>query len=172
MSINGEVLILEKSLPSTKPKIIGLVFLVPEIISVYLQLFYNLVIVSFIVDTLFKFTRIIEKDLLQELDSKMNIAFSEIFQCSQEYIKNGCGNINLAPALEPICQKWSVCMNHEPKISTSKASVEIFADIINNFFNCLNDRTLICIFSFAICSVLLLNYILGTRHSCAKKISN
>ena len=142
---------------------IKLIYLLPDIITLYLQLFYNITIVSLIINTIFKFIRTLENDLNRFLDKKMGLAFAEIFKCSNEFVNNGCANEKIPPALEIMCDNWRTCMNKEPTVSTTKASVEIFADIINNFCNNLTDRTLLSIFGMTIISVLLLNFSLNVN---------
>lgn len=105
----------------------------------------------------------LENDLNRVLDEKMGLAFAEIFKCSKEFVNNGCSNDKVPPALENMCNNWRSCMNQEPNVSTTKASVEIFADIINNFCNNLTDRTLLSIFGLTVISVLILNFSLSKK---------
>lgn len=139
------------------------VFLLPDLITMYLQLFYNIFVVFFMVSNMQRFMRTLERDLNRFLDEKMGMAFAEIFKCSKEFVNNGCANNHVAPALEEMCDQWRTCMNQEPNVMTTKASVEIFADIINNFCNNLTDRTLFCIFGMTIVSMLILNFSLNVR---------
>lgn len=135
--------------------------IIPVIFLTYLQLAFNLIMVSLVVNSTFKFISILESDLDKHIDTQSNVLFSQIISCSREYVKNGCA-LSMAPALEEMCDKWKLCMEQDTSnILKSKESAIIFAEILNNFFGSLTDRTMYCTGSMLFGSIIIANFALN-----------
>lgn len=110
---------------------------VPYVLSLYLQILFNL----FIILILFYFGFILYKGVKEDINLKFNSyiidAKHEISRCTREYLRNKCSTENgkkRVPALENICVQLEKCMNRDPQlIAKSKITAETFADIINGF---------------------------------------
>lgn len=135
--------------------------IIPVIILTYIQLVYNLLLVSFVANTLFKFTYIIEHDIEKYIDKKAHMMFVEIVECNQKFIANGCSHQFIPPALQEMCKSWDICMQQDTKyVIHSKETAEIFAQILNNFFEHLSAKTIYCISATIIGIVIALNLVL------------
>lgn len=120
---------------------------VPYVLSLYLQLVINIVVISIIFYMVYTFINTIKADINQKLEIYTREALQEISLCSREYYRNKCsledGN-KRAPALEQTCTKWSKCMNRDPQlIGRSKITAETVADIINGFMKPITWKSLI-----------------------------
>lgn len=69
----------------------------------------------------------------------------EIQSCREEYNANGC-ETNIAPRLQEYCAKMYECMTQNPEsIMRIKASVKQVAELINEFIETMNAKTLVSI---------------------------
>lgn len=118
---------------------------IPVYLTMYLHLLLNLVIVGFFCNIMFKFSRMVEKDIEKFVSQKTNLVYADIFRCEGEYLRNGCDSNQLVPALESVCFELAKCKMQDPTLLKMRASVEIFADILNDFCNKLSDRTIYCL---------------------------
>lgn len=106
---------------------------VPYVISLYLQVFFNLLIVLIVFYFGFVLYRVISKDIELKFQSYIIDAKYEISRCTKEYVKNKCSSKRV-PAIENICNQLEKCMNRDPQlIAKSKITAETFADILNGF---------------------------------------
>jgi hypothetical protein len=130
---------------------------IPVVIVTYIQLFYNILVVSATCNTIFKFVNVLENDLQLHIEKKRHGMFNDIMECTDLYIKNKC-SYDLVPALEQSCKTWKLCMEIDTlNIMKSKESAEIFAQILNNFFENLSNKTIYCIGGSLVISIILLN---------------
>lgn len=110
---------------------------IPYVLSLYLQLFFNLLLIGVILYFLLVFIRTIKADISYKLETYTSDAMQEISLCSREYYRNKCSiedGQKRVPALEKACTMWSKCMNRDPQlIGKSKITAETFADIVNGF---------------------------------------
>jgi hypothetical protein len=131
---------------------------IPVVVMTYLQLAYNLLIVSTILNVMFKFVNVIEDDLQIYIDQKSHVEILNIMECTNHFINNHCGT-KISPALEQMCKSWDTCMNSNPSMYrlTSSESAELFAKILNNFFENLSYKTIGCILTGLFSVLVLLN---------------
>ncbi|CUM64269.1 uncharacterized protein PRCAT00001866001 [Priceomyces carsonii] len=131
---------------------------VPYILSLYLQLFLNLLMVSAILYFLFLFTKTIRSDINQKIEIYTTDAMQEINLCSRHFFRNKCSTENgnkRVPALEGACTSWSKCMNRDPQlIGKSMVTAETFADIINGFLKPITWKSLALFVSFVFGTIL------------------
>jgi hypothetical protein len=143
--------------------ITNFLYILPSIITMYLQLIYNLVLVCLFLNTIFKFINVITLDLNKHMNWKLDLIFEEILECSTQFVVNGCDkNEFVPPALKDLCLKWDSCMNKEPVFLKTKASVEVFAEILNTFFDSITNRTIYCLLGLSFFSIIFLNIVLMT----------
>jgi Di-sulfide bridge nucleocytoplasmic transport domain len=106
----------------------------PVILSSYLQLFFNLILVAFFVYLVYVVVSTIRHDVDLKVEEYSQDILNEIAQCSNEYIRNNCMPGRRVPALEKTCSSWEKCMNQDPAVvGRAKVSAETFAEIINSF---------------------------------------
>lgn len=130
--------------------------IMPMIIMTWCQMMFNFFVIVVFVRGFRHVLEIFENDLGKHMNTQSSLILENVISCSKEYVRNNCSNSNiLPPALEPYCQKWANCMNSDIDILMStKETAHVLADIINNFFGQLSNRSITCIgcliFSFII----------------------
>ena len=134
---------------------------IPAVVLTYIQLTLNLVMVAVILIATTRFLSILGKDLEKHINVQENRMLATIIECSREYYRNKCAALDLPPALEKTCDVWRQCMEQETgHIMKSKETAVVLAEILNNFFGSLSDRTIYCSGGLLIGSVLLANMVL------------
>lgn len=123
--------------------------LVPYVLSLYLQLLLNVVLVGVVFYLGYVFLATIRQDIQARLEIHTMDALHEISLCSREFYRNKCSVENGAkrpPALERPCTMWAKCMNRDPQlIGKSKVLAETIADIVNAFFQPISWKSLVFI---------------------------
>jgi len=145
---------------------------IPYVLSLYLQLFFNLLLIGIILYLLFIFIRTIKSDISHKLETYTSDAIQEISLCSREYYRNKCSiedGQTRVPALEKACTMWSKCMNRDPQlIGKSKITAETFADIVNGFVKPITWKSLFFMNFMIFGSLFITNIALGSyRNSSA-----
>ncbi|ODV79315.1 uncharacterized protein CANTADRAFT_30492, partial [Suhomyces tanzawaensis NRRL Y-17324] len=119
----------------------------PYVLSLYLQLAINIVLVAIVLYFGYVFVRTINADINHKLALYTADALQEISLCSREYYRNKCSledGHHRAPALELACTAWSKCMNRDPSmIGKSQITAETIADIVNGFFRPISWKSLV-----------------------------
>ncbi|CAH2352333.1 hypothetical protein CLIB1423_06S04016 [[Candida] railenensis] len=144
----------------------------PYVLSLYLQLAFNFLIISLIAFFIFIFVRTIQSDIKRKIDLYTSDILEEISSCTREYYRNRCSPPeDMAPWLEPSCTKWKKCMNSDPDlIARSKITAETFADIVNGFIKPISWKSLIFLNLMVWGSLLATNVTFGTYRANSRKI--
>lgn len=149
---------------------------VPFVLSLYLQLFLNLILISFVLYAVYIFIKTIKSDINSKLEMYTMDALQEISLCSREYYRNRCSLENgnkRAPALEKTCTVWNKCMNRDPQlIGKSKISAETFAEIINGFLKPISWKSLIFMNSMIFSSLFITNIAFGSYRNSSNYNNN
>lgn len=120
---------------------------VPYVISLYLQILFNICIMAILFYFGFVLYRLVKEDINLKFETYIIDAKHEISRCTKEYLRNRCSTENghqRVPALESICTQLEKCMNRDPQlIAKSKITAETFADIINGFIKPISWKALI-----------------------------
>lgn len=139
---------------------------VPHVLSLYLQLFCNLVLVLMVMYLLYLVITNIRADVRHKIEMYTSDALQEISRCSREYYRNRCSNDDdnvRAPALEQICTNWEKCMNRDPlQIGKLKITAETFAEIVNGFFRPITWKSLFMFSFLLVGSFTVTNYSFGS----------
>jgi len=105
---------------------------------------------------------ILSSDLDKHIEKQSHIMLGDIITCSREYVKNKCSLPDIPPAMEPVCDKWKLCMEQDvSSIMKSRETAVILAEILNNFFGSLSDRTIYSCATLFIGSIILTNFMLS-----------
>lgn len=139
----------------------------PMVILTYLQVIFNIIVSVIVLWSFVSFIKVILTDLDKHVNEKSYLLMGEMIQCSKEYMKNNCQNNNIPPAIEKYCDQWKMCMNQDIRnISKTKETAVVLAQILNNFFDNLTDRTIYCIGGVLVGGIIFMNGILSwTRYS-------
>jgi len=134
---------------------------IPAIIITYVYLLFNVLMSVTIILSIRNFSKMLQDDLSKHILMKQDIMIEEINRCHREYVKNSCDSTFLPPAIEDDCFKWKSCMHMDiSSFLKSKESASVFAEIINNFFENLSDRSIICLTGILLGSIVVFNLVL------------
>lgn len=142
---------------------------IPYVLSLYLQLLFNLLLISIILYLIYIFMKTIKTDINNKLEVYIMDALQEISLCSREYYRNKCSTEDghkRAPALEQTCTAWGKCMNRDPQlIGKSKITAETFADIVNGFLRPISWKSMIFLSFMILGSLFVTNVAFGSYRS-------
>ncbi|GAB1311537.1 hypothetical protein MFIFM68171_01747 [Madurella fahalii] len=115
----------------------------PAILSKWLQLGMNFVIVSLVVFGIFGIFTQIRSDLAHANEKARSAILNEMAVCADNLIKNNCSPRSARPpALDGPCNEWEICANQDPAaIISIKTSAQTVADILNAFVGKLTFKT-------------------------------
>jgi hypothetical protein len=142
--------------------VLYIISILPMIFLTWIQFAFNLIVMAGVFYAVWKTVAILSSDIEIHIEQQSKVLFTEIIQCSREYVKNGCGQPNLPPAMEQICDKWKLCMEQDvTNIMKSTESAVVMGQILNKFFDSLSDRTIYSCATLFIGSILLINFMLS-----------
>ena len=135
----------------------------PYILSLYLQLIFNVLIVSILLYFVYSFISTVKADVENKVDSYASDIIQEIALCSREYLRNNCQPGKRVVALESACSQWEKCMNQDPTtVGRAKIGAETFAEIINGFIKPISWKSMTFLFLITVGSLVLTNAAFGT----------
>lgn len=130
----------------------------PLIISRYLQVFFNFLILSGIFYLLYSFYATIQSDVDRASDEAMAEILAEMSLCSKQYVENQCGAATRLPALETVCSNWEICMNRDPAaVKRARLSAHTFAEIFNSFVEPISLKTMAFTSTLVVLSIVVSN---------------
>lgn len=137
----------------------------PVVLSSYLQLFFNLILVTMFVYLVYTVVSTIRHDVNLKVEEYSQDILNEISLCSNEYIRNNCMPGRRVPALEKICSNWEKCMNQDPAIvGRAKVSAETFAEIINSFIEPIGIKAMVFILTIFLGAGFANNVAFGVKY--------
>lgn len=115
----------------------------PAILSKWLQLGVNVILLSIVLFGIFAILAQIRSDLSHASENARAAIINEMSICADNYSKNGCApRANRAPALDGPCNEWEMCMNQDPLATkTLQISARNIAEILNEFVGVLTFKT-------------------------------
>lgn len=118
----------------------------PAILSKWLQLGMNFVIVSIVVFGLFGIFTQIRSDLAHVNEKARAAILNEMAVCNENLIKNNCSpKSSRPPALDGPCNEWEICANQDPAAAiVVQDLVRTVAEILNEFVGVLTFKTWVC----------------------------
>lgn len=136
---------------------------IPFVLSLYLQLLFNIIIVAIVMYLLYLFVDTIGTDINNKVENYISDISEEIALCTREYERNRCSlEHKRAPAIERTCTHWRKCMSRNPQLlGKSKLTAETFADIINGFVRPISWKALIILAFISFGSLFVTNFAFG-----------
>lgn len=115
----------------------------PAILSKWLQLGVNMVLLGVVLFGIFAIVSQIRADLAHANDKARAVIVNEMSLCSQNYIKNQCAAGSARPpALDGPCHEWEICMSQDADaIMKVQVSARNVAEIMNEFVGVLTFKT-------------------------------
>jgi hypothetical protein len=134
----------------------------PVIFLTWIQFTLNIVILTGFIFGIWKIGSILSSDLDKHIDKQTHLILTDIVQCSRDFIRNNCGQSNTAPALEKTCDTWKLCMEQDTShIMKSTETAVVLAQILNQFFDNLSNRTIYCSATLLIGTIVFFNLLLS-----------
>jgi hypothetical protein len=134
----------------------------PYIASGYLQLGFNLFLISIILYFLVSFITTIQADVNKKVEEYSAEILSEISVCSKDYLENRCSPDQRVPAMQLACQAWERCMERDPaKVGRARVSAETFAEIVNSLIEPISYKTMIFCLALIFGSLFVSNFAFG-----------
>lgn len=138
----------------------------PVIMAAYLQLGFNLTMLSLLIFGIITFYTSISNDVNLKVEEYSIDIVNEMAHCSQEYLRNNCQPSKRVPALETVCTTWEHCMNRDPRmIGRAKVSAETFGEIIESFLRPIGLRSMIFLVLVFAGSFILVNGVFASKIS-------
>ncbi|OIW30480.1 hypothetical protein CONLIGDRAFT_280070 [Coniochaeta ligniaria NRRL 30616] len=108
---------------------------VPIILSKWVQLTVNVVIVGGVLWFFWGAISMVRSDLAHATEKARSVVLAEMQACTHEYTKNRCSpKSERLPALAAVCDEWEACMNQDPtSVMKVQVSARNLAEIINEF---------------------------------------
>ncbi|AEO65568.1 uncharacterized protein THITE_2112675 [Thermothielavioides terrestris NRRL 8126] len=115
----------------------------PAILSKWLQLGVNIILLSIVLFAIFAIISQIRTDLSRASEEARAAIINQMSICADNYSRNGCSpRENRPPALDGPCNEWEVCMNQDPSATkTLQISARNIAEILNEFVGVLTFKT-------------------------------
>jgi len=136
--------------------------IIPMVFLTWIQFTLNVLILAGMIFGAWKIGCILSTDLDKHLDKQAHVMLTDIVQCSRDYVRNGCGVPDTAPALEKMCDTWKICMEQDTSlIMKSTETAVVLAQILNRFFDNLSNRTIYCSASILAGTVIFSNMLLS-----------
>ncbi|KAG5357430.1 Nucleus export protein [Yarrowia sp. C11] len=135
----------------------------PILLSIWLQLAYNAIIMAVVSYFVWTFYSTVKRDVDMKVDEYSADILQEMAMCSKDYIANNCMPGKRVPALETMCNAWERCMNRDPKIvGRARVSAETFAEIINGFLRPISFKSMVFVLFLLGGSLFVCNFGFGT----------
>lgn len=116
----------------------------PAILSRYLQVIFNFLLLSFFGYIIYSFYQTIRADVDRAADEAVSDILAEMSMCSKQYIENSCASDKRVPAIEQLCVNWETCMNRDPQaVKRARLSAQTFAQIFNSFVEPISLKTML-----------------------------
>lgn len=158
------------TIPTPKPdclyvagfrELVYIISIVPIVFLTWLQCLFNVTMIGGLSYFAYQTFHVLKADLHKHLNHQTDIRLSEIVQCSKDFIKNGCMQSFLPPALEAPCREWKLCMEQDTEgLLVTVEFSSVLSEILNNFFGRLDNRTIFCIGGLIVGFIVLTNVLI------------
>ncbi|KAJ2391691.1 hypothetical protein H4S02_001198 [Coemansia sp. RSA 2611] len=140
---------------------------IPYVISGYLQLGLNVLMVGAVLMLLAQVLMTIQRDVTAKVHEYSAEILHEIATCGKQYRDNRCDPLMRVPAMEQACQAWENCMHRDPtKVGRAKVSAETLAEIVNGFIEPISLKTMLFFVTLFFGTLFISNFAFGAyRHS-------
>lgn len=106
----------------------------PAVISTWLQLAVNFVLMGLILFGLFSVFSGIRSDLAHANEKARAALAQEMAVCNENWIKNQCSPETRVPAIAEACREWEKCMQQDPDaIMKTSVTIRNLGAVINDF---------------------------------------
>ncbi|KAK4454731.1 hypothetical protein QBC34DRAFT_392464 [Podospora aff. communis PSN243] len=136
----------------------------PAILSKWLQLGVNLVLMSLVIIGMVYMFLQVRADLVSETEKARSDLVYKMSLCRDNFLKNGCApKANRAPALEIPCNEWETCMNQDPQsVMKVQLTVRNIGNVLNEFTDVMSFKTWGFLLSMILVAIIGTNICFGS----------
>ncbi|KAF3939732.1 hypothetical protein ABW19_dt0208071 [Dactylella cylindrospora] len=135
---------------------------VPQILSQYVQLGFNIFMTCLVAFLVFVFVRTIFRDVQRKVQVYAAEAQIEVQECHRKWLTNRCDPESIVPAIEQQCKEWRICADREPEsIGWSKVSAETLAEVLDGFVERVSYKSMVFVLVLIFGCVFLTNFAFG-----------
>jgi len=137
----------------------------PDYINTMIRVVFNLIMGIIILLLIASIIFTIREDFARKRQEERDIAMIEIQNCARDYIRNECEPERRVKAAEKFCMEKEICMNQDPTmaVKTTKMTAALAAEILNEFVDPLELKTLIFFFTLLFGMIFVCNCSLRGR---------
>lgn len=141
----------------------------PVILSKWLQLAVNLVLMGLVVIGMVYMFLQVRTDLLSETEKARADLVYKMSLCRDNYLKNQCApKTSRAPALEVPCNEWETCMNQDPmSVMKVQLTVRNIGNVLNEFTEVMSVKTWGFLLSMILVAIVGTNICFGSLRESA-----
>ncbi len=115
----------------------------PAILSKWLQLGVNVILLGTVLFGIFAMLSQVRSDLAHATEKARTALINEASLCADNFQKNACSpRASRPPALDGPCNEWEACMNQDSSaVLVTHVTMQNVAEILNEFFGALTFKT-------------------------------
>lgn len=108
----------------------------PYIITSYLQLAFNGIMLALLAYVVYLFISSVRQDVGFKYDAHSGEILMAKSKCAKLYLQNNCVAHLRPPALESACDAWELCMNRDHEaVNRARLGAETLAEVISGFID-------------------------------------
>lgn len=133
----------------------------PYLITLWVQVILNIIIVSVALYWVWKLVSTIADDVQHKRQQQIAELFRRKVVCTRHYEENFCGTADMPDIIADKCAKWQQCMKNDPYhdiIGLSSTVAQTLADIVNSFANPLSVKALIVMLIIVAGAIAVMNF--------------
>lgn len=134
----------------------------PYIITSYLQLAFNGIMLASMAYVVYLFISSVRQDVGFKFSAHSGEILMAKSKCAKLYLLNECAAHSRRPALETLCDQWELCMNRdEHAVNRARLGAETLAEIISGFIDRFSYKALGLISLLFLGSMFVSNFAFG-----------
>ncbi|RDW29007.1 Di-sulfide bridge nucleocytoplasmic transport domain-domain-containing protein [Yarrowia lipolytica] len=134
----------------------------PYIITSYLQLAFNGIMLAVMAYVVYLFISSVRQDVGFKFSAHSGEILMAKSKCAKLYLLNECAANSRRPALETLCDQWELCMNRdEHAVNRARLGAETLAEIITGFIDRFSYKALGLISLLFLGSMFVSNFAFG-----------
>mmetsp|Transcript_2021 Transcript_2021/g.8008 ORF Transcript_2021/g.8008 Transcript_2021/m.8008 type:complete len:361 (-) Transcript_2021:573-1655(-) len=116
------------------------------VLAGYLQLVFNLVLVSVILYSLISFAVSVRQDIQLKVNEEIADIKTDIERCRFNYFENRCNDEDrIVPRMREQCSEWASCLGRDPANAAyqTRLTAELIAEVVNSFIEPISYKTMV-----------------------------
>ncbi|KAJ8903106.1 hypothetical protein NDN08_006421 [Rhodosorus marinus] len=116
------------------------------VLAGYLQLVFNLVLVSVILYSLISFAMSVRQDIQLKVNEEIADIRTDIERCRFNFFENRCNDEDrIVPRMREQCSEWASCLGRDPANAAyqTRLTAELIAEVVNSFIEPISYKTMV-----------------------------